>query len=83
MITGDEVFYGRIQDKFEPIIRKKVAETGGEVIDLAFLPDHDEQIAAAAIKMVDQGANLIISTGGMSVDPDDRSRYAFKKGRSC
>jgi hypothetical protein len=60
-------------------LRKKVAETGGEVIDLAFLPDDDEQIAAAAIKMVDQGANLIISTGGMSVDPDDRSRYALKK----
>ncbi len=79
MITGDEVFYGRIQDKFQPIIRQKVAEMGGDIIDLVFLPDDDEQIADAATKMVDQGANLLISTGGMSVDPDDRSRHALKK----
>jgi hypothetical protein len=79
MITGDEVYYGRIQDKFEPVIRRKVAELGGEIIDLAFLPDDDERIAAAATAMVAQGANLIISTGGMSVDPDDRSRHALKR----
>jgi hypothetical protein len=79
MITGDEVYYGRIQDKFEPVIRRKVAELGGEVLDLVFLPDDDQRIADAATALVAQGANLIISTGGMSVDPDDRSRHAFKQ----
>lgn len=79
MITGDEVYYGRIQDRFESVIRRKVAELGGEVIDLVFLPDDDERIAAAATDLVAQGANLIISTGGMSVDPDDRSRHALKQ----
>lgn len=79
MITGDEVYYGRIQDKFQPIIRQKVAEMGGEVLDLVFLPDEDQQIADAATALVDRGANLLISTGGMSVDPDDRSRHALKK----
>lgn len=79
MITGNEVYYGRIEDKFEPVIRQKVAELGGDVIDVVFLPDDDQQIAEAAIRMVEQGANILISTGGMSVDPDDRTRHAMKK----
>lgn len=79
MITGDEVYYGRIEDKFQPVIRRKVAELGGEVVDLVFLPDDDQRIADAATALVAQGANLLISTGGMSVDPDDRSRHALKK----
>jgi hypothetical protein len=79
MITGDEVYYGRIHDKFEPIIRKKVAEMGGEIVDVVFLPDDDQIIADAATKLVDKGINLLISTGGMSVDPDDRSRHALQK----
>jgi molybdopterin biosynthesis enzyme len=79
MITGDEVYYGRIQDKFQPVIRQKVVELGGEVVDLVFLPYDDQRIADAATTLVAQGANLLISTGGMSVDPDDRSRHALKK----
>lgn len=79
MITGDEVYYGRIQDKFQSIIRQKLAEMGGDVLDLVFLPDDDEKIADAATTMVNQGANILITTGGMSVDPDDRCRYALKK----
>jgi len=79
MITGNEVYSGRIQDKFQPIIRQKVSEMGGEILDVVFLPDDDHQIAAAATALVAKGANLIISTGGMSVDPDDRSRHALKK----
>lgn len=79
MITGDEVYHGRIEDKFEPIIRKKVDRLGGRIVDLLFLPDDDSQIAAAARKLIDQGADLLITTGGMSVDPDDRTRFALKK----
>ncbi|MBF0112032.1 MAG: molybdopterin-binding protein, partial [Desulfamplus sp.] len=77
MITGSEVYYGRIQDKFEPIIRKKVTDLGGEVLDVIFLPDDDALIAQAALKLVESGANIIITTGGMSVDPDDRTRFAL------
>ncbi len=79
MITGNEVYYGRIEDKFEPVIRKKVAELGGDVLDVVFLPDDDREIAEAAVRLVEQGANILISTGGMSVDPDDRTRHAMKK----
>jgi molybdopterin biosynthesis enzyme len=79
MITGSEVFYGRIEDKFQSIIRKKVTDLGGRVIDVIFLPDDDALIAEAALKLVDQGADVLVTTGGMSVDPDDRTRFALKK----
>lgn len=79
MITGSEVFYGRIEDKFEPIIRKKVTDLDGRVIDVVFLPDDDARIAEAALKFLDQGADVIITTGGMSVDPDDRTRFALAR----
>lgn len=79
LITGNEVYYGRIKDKFEPIIRKKVKELNGKVLDVVFLPDDDDQIAAAALKLIDRGADILITTGGMSVDPDDRTRFALIK----
>ena len=79
MITGSEVYYGRIKDQFEPIIRKKVTALGGSVMEVVFLPDDDTMIAAAALDLVKKGVNIIITTGGMSVDPDDRSRFALKK----
>ena len=79
LITGTEVYSGRIEDKFEPVIRKKVCNLGGEVLDLVFLPDDDTMIADAAVKMVEAGANVLITTGGMSVDPDDRTRFALKQ----
>lgn len=79
LITGNEVYYGRIEDKFEPIIRKKVTDLNGTVLDAVFLPDDDEKIASAALDLIERGANILITTGGMSVDPDDRTRFALKK----
>ncbi|MFW2365952.1 MAG: molybdopterin-binding protein [Desulforhopalus sp.] len=79
LITGNEVFYGLIKDKFEPVISKKVTELGGEIHEVVFLPDDDAMIAEAAVRQVSGGADLLITTGGMSVDPDDRTRHAMKK----
>jgi hypothetical protein len=79
MITGSEVYYGRIEDRFEPIIRKKVADLGGRVVDVVFLPDDDAMIADAALALLEQGADILVTTGGMSVDPDDRTRFALKR----
>jgi hypothetical protein len=79
IITGNEVYYGRIKDKFEPIIRKKVEALKGVVLDAVFLPDDDERISAAALDLLDRGADVLITTGGMSVDPDDRTRFALLK----
>lgn len=79
MIVGNEVYYGKIEDKFEGVIRKKVAELGGDILDVVILPDDDKLIADAAIQLVGQGANILISTGGMSVDPDDRTRHGLQR----
>lgn len=83
MITGNEVYCGRIQDKFEPIIRDKVAAFGGRVLEVVFLPDDDQMIADTALRLCGAGANVLITTGGMSVDPDDRTRHALKKAGAC
>jgi len=79
LITGNEVYHGRIEDKFEPVIREKVEALGGSVLDVVFLPDDDERIAAAALYLLEKGAEVIFTTVGMSVDPDDRTRFAMLK----
>ncbi|MEJ2038618.1 MAG: molybdopterin-binding protein [Desulfosarcinaceae bacterium] len=79
IITGNEVYYGHIQDKFQPVIMKKIDQFKSEVLDVKFLPDDDALIAQTALDLVEGGADVIITTGGMSVDPDDRTRFALKK----
>ncbi len=79
LITGNEVFDGLIKDKFEAIITQKVNELGGKILEVVFLPDDDDMISGAAVRQLEQGADLLITTGGMSVDPDDRTRHAMEK----
>lgn len=69
--TGNEVFHGRIKDGFGPVVRKKVEAYGCEVIAQIIVPDSAEEIAKAAKALIEAGAELILTTGGMSVDPDD------------
>ena len=76
--TGNEVFYGRIEDTFTPVIREKMAEFGAEMAQHAVLNDDHEKITAAIRKMLDDGVDMVICTGGMSVDPDDRTPLAIK-----
>lgn len=78
LITGNEVYYGRIKDQFEAVIRQKVENLGGGVLKVLFVPDDDIVIARAVAKLLKLGADIIITTGGMSVDPDDRTRHALK-----
>jgi len=77
IITGNEVFHGRIKDAFEPVLRKKLAQHGSEVVAVRFAPDNIETIAAEIKTCLDAGANLIITSGGMSVDPDDVTRQGI------
>ncbi|HDZ84426.1 MAG TPA: molybdopterin-binding protein, partial [Nitrospirae bacterium] len=78
VITGNEVYHGKIKDAFEPVIRKKIEELGGEVVGLHFAPDDAGTIEARIKELIDNGADLIITTGGMSVDPDDVTRFAIR-----
>jgi len=77
--TGNEVFYGRIQDKFGPILTKKVEEYGCEVIYHAFSSDEKEMIKEKIQEALNSEAELILCTGGMSVDPDDRTPLAIRE----
>lgn len=69
--TGSEVYHKRITDKFGPVIRNKFEELGCEVIGQIFSNDDADMIAESIKKLIDEGAEIITCTGGMSVDPDD------------
>ncbi len=76
--TGSEVYHGRIKDTFTPVIVDKLAEYGSEVIDHVLLPDDHQAITATIQKMIATGAEIVLITGGMSVDPDDKTPLAIK-----
>lgn len=76
--TGNEVYYGRIEDTFTPVIIRKVEEYGAEVIGHEICSDDHEKITAAIRKLLDAGATMVLCTGGMSVDPDDRTPLAIR-----
>lgn len=71
VLTGDEVFYGRIPDKFGPVLQAKMSGYGVTVLDMVYVPDDPHEIAAAVAGLQYAGAEVIITGGGMSVDPDD------------
>ncbi len=74
LITGTEVFQGLIEDKFAPVIREKAERLGSQILAETIVPDDSEKIAQAATAMLAQGADLIVTTAGLSVDPDDVTR---------
>lgn len=76
--TGNEVFHGRIEDTFTPVIIEKLSEYDAEVIDHRVCDDNPQKVTAAILKAIEKGAELIICTGGMSVDPDDKTPLAIK-----
>jgi len=71
VVTGSEVYKGRIEDKFSPVVMEKVAKLGSSVINKINVTDSKAMIADAIKTLQKDGAELIIVTGGMSVDPDD------------
>ena len=79
IITGDEVYYGRIKDRFKPVIKEKLSEFNSEIIDFKYLPDDLEKIVNTYKDFKNEGVDLVIFTGGMSVDPDDLTPTAIRK----
>jgi molybdenum cofactor synthesis domain-containing protein len=79
VITGNEVYYGRIKDAFAPIIERKILEAGGEVVGFHVAPDDRAVIREKLEQLLAAGADLLITTGGMSVDPDDVTRFAIRE----
>lgn len=69
--TGSEVYHGRITDGFGPILQKKMSELGSTVMKQVFADDDIPMIAERIQGLIREGARMIVTTGGMSVDPDD------------
>jgi hypothetical protein len=78
VITGNEVFHGLIEDRFAPVLSEKVTALGSKVNGIAFAPDDEKLIAKAISNHLDRGCDLIMLSGGMSVDPDDVTRKGIR-----
>lgn len=76
--TGNEVYYGRIKDTFTPVIEEKMAEFDTEIIGHDTWNDDDKKVTASILSMIEKGADVVVCTGGMSVDPDDKTPLAIK-----
>ncbi len=71
LVTGTEVFQGLVQDRFAPVIRDKVEALGCEVVGTEIVPDDRAAIAGAVNRLLAAGTELLVTTAGLSVDPDD------------
>ena len=79
LVTGTEVFNGLIEDKFLPVMTRKAALYGCDIVHSAIVPDDEERIVAEVERMKEKGVDLLVTTGGMSVDPGDVTRPALLK----
>ncbi len=69
--TGSEVYHGRIEDKFGPVIHRKFEQLGSRILRQVFVSDEIDMTVDAIKKLISDGAQMVAVTGGMSVDPDD------------
>ncbi len=76
--TGNEVYKGRIEDTFSDVIISKLSGYDAECIYHEVCPDDHKVITASIRAAISMGAEMVICTGGMSVDPDDRTPLAIK-----
>lgn len=78
VITGTEVFEGRIKDGFAPVMKEKIRHYGCNLLDLQYCPDDLTVIEKAIADMADMGADVVLACGGMSVDADDVTPIAIR-----
>ena len=79
VITGSEIYTGRIKDKFEPVVRRKMEAYPAEIVGVTICDDDLDMIVGAAQAHLANGADFLIFTGGMSVDPDDLTPTAVRR----
>ncbi|MHC5038663.1 MAG: molybdopterin-binding protein [Planctomycetota bacterium] len=77
VVTGNEVAEGLIEDRFAPIVREKLESLGSTVLESIITPDDRAAVAGAIRTLLERGADLVITTAGMSVDPDDVTRLSI------
>lgn len=79
LATGSEIFKSRIKDTFSPVVAAKLEEYGVDVVDRRILDDNANATTANILDAIEKGAEIVCVTGGMSVDPDDRTPLAIKQ----
>ena len=79
VITGNEIFNGLIDDKFAPVLKKKINDLGSHISNVEFAPDSVELIQETIEKHIKDKCDVILLSGGMSVDPDDVTRKGIQK----
>ena len=78
LVTGSELHAGLIQDEFDRYVGQKAQDYGCTFVRKIIVPDDPGRIAAALGELVDLGCELILTTGGLSVDPDDVTRMGVR-----
>ena len=78
IITGNEVYHGRIKDRFGPILTEKVKAMGSDVMGVEFAADDADMIGKAIRSHLSKGCDFLLLSGGMSVDPDDVTRHGIR-----
>ncbi len=79
VITGNEIYRGRIKDRFDDRVGKKIDAFGSQVAKKVVVPDDIQQISQTLLKLSNDAVDLILITGGLSVDPDDVTREGIRK----
>lgn len=76
--TGSEVASGKISDGFKPKLTEILAKFNLGINNHCIVTDSKPQITKKIIEAKADGAELILVTGGMSVDADDLTPGAIK-----
>lgn len=79
VITGNEIFYGRIKNGFQNSIEEKILSFGSKILKKTVVPDDVDRISQAILSFQSKNIDLILVTGGLSVDPDDLTYAGVKK----
>ncbi|MDR0583725.1 MAG: molybdopterin-binding protein [Treponema sp.] len=77
--TGSEVAKGLVTDTFGPVLKEKLAAYGIRVIKQIVVADGTGLVAGAIAAAHSEKPDLILCSGGMSVDPDDNTPGAIRQ----
>ena len=78
IVTGSEVYEGMVKDESDRFIVSKLKDYGAGLVRKIVVPDDADQIARAVLSLKDAGCEVILTSGGLSVDPDDVTRHGVR-----
>ncbi len=79
VVTGTELYNGLIANEFDKYLGRKISDYGSQVVETILAPDDPAKIANAVSQLKELGCELILATGGLSVDPDDVTPQGIKR----